>query len=366
MGRMETTTAVHSSGNNYCIFAKSMLKRFVFVTLILGALFVLPESARASARRGISITPSKSELVLAPGSSWHTDIELAIDFPEDVDVSLEIVDFRGQENNEGGVPYFYQAEENQKKGVLSRWMALEDVSLQMQAYEITRVPLTINIPKNADPGGYYGAVLFHTVPSGLSEEDSGAGTGTSIAALFLVTVPGDIEESGELVEFFMDRDIYETPPLGAVVRFANQGSVHLKPQGRVEIYNTFGKLLGSMEINLDGGNVLPGDVRRYTETWGMTRSLFTDSFFELPLGDPLMMGRYKAKLWLWYGQDQRSIEAVDHFWVLPWKLIVIVWVGLTIFFYITRDIHFRYMKWLWKRARTLRWQKVRGKLKMRS
>ena len=70
-----------------------------------------------------------------------------------------------------------------------------------------------------------------------------------------------------------------------------------------------------------------------------------------------MMGRYKAKLELWYGREQRYLGADAVFWVLPWPIIITLALIIGIFLYMTRKVHFAYMKWLWEQAKKLRWTK---------
>lgn len=69
-----------------------------------------------------------------------------------------------------------------------------------------RIPVTITIPPDAEPGGLYGSLLVSTVST---EAHAGDGQGTApqsavvarIGALFFVTIPGDVAKDGALKDF---------------------------------------------------------------------------------------------------------------------------------------------------------------------
>ena len=72
------------------------------------------------------------------------------------------------------------------------------------------------------------------------------------------------------------------------------------------------------------------------------------------------MGRYKATLELWYGDNQSFLTASDTFWVLPWPMIILIWGSVLVGLYLTRKFHFAYMRWVWLQYKKLRWKQEDG------
>ncbi|OIP95975.1 hypothetical protein AUK40_05515 [Candidatus Wirthbacteria bacterium CG2_30_54_11] len=319
--------------------------------LCLASLTGSPAQAE-SVRRAISITPSKTELSLSPGSSWQGEVELSIDDPVGVSLVLEAVDFRSAEGDEGGTPEFYQAEASDITGVLSRWITLGSTELTSEPGQIVRVPVSITVPLNAEPGGHYGAVLFHTSP--VSTSSTGASTGSSIASLFLVTVAGRMEQSGEIVEFFMGHDFYETLPAEAVVRFRNTGNIHLKPRGTITYTSWFGNQIGESELNPAGGNVLPNSIRRITTSFGEQRDMLKTPWFTIPVSRPFAMGLYTARLSFDFGPGTETITATTTFVVFPWRAVLFVSGLLILAVLLFLGFRYRYIQGILKRFRDRR------------
>lgn len=138
-------------------------------------------------------------------------------------------------------------------------------SFEIQTGKEARVPVTIRIPKDAEPGGRYGSVVFHF--SKLSSEgnpDTNVLLEGRIAALLYVRVSGDVREEGKLVAFglFNNAKTTKSPtieePLRMQVAYQNTGSVHLNPYGRITIRSIFG---GTHILPVDPWVVLPGATR---------------------------------------------------------------------------------------------------------
>jgi hypothetical protein len=106
-------------------------------------------------------------------------------------------------------------------------------------------------------------------------------------------------------------------PLPLAVRFANSGTVHVKPRGRFVISNMFGKRVA--EVPLPERNVLPQSIRRVA----------------VPIGEGLLAGRYTARLQGTYGRrNQLSVAAERRFWFVDWRNVgvpALIFIGLAVF-----------------------------------
>lgn len=188
------------------------------------------------------------------------------------------------------------------------------------------VPVTISIPDDAEPGGFYGSILTEVMPDGTSEKDSEVAPTTPlvtrIGTLFYVTTPGETEEEGSLLDFttIPNKSFYISGPVDMGLVYENTGSVHLTPYGNIIITNILGDTVGQVE--LDPWYVMPKSVR--------TREISWDREF--------LFGRYTvtADIERGYGNnvDTRSLVV----WIVPWKMMVTVFAGVFIFFLILRFI----------------------------
>jgi hypothetical protein len=173
----------------------------------------------------------------------------------------------------------------------------------------------ITIPKDAAPGGAYGAVIFSNAPSKLGGSvKSGAQTTlvSRLASILLIRVEGDVNESGHLADFRLagpHHFFYQGGPLTFEILFQNDGNVHLTPYGSVKITNIFGQLVA--ELPVDAYFALPNSLRTRKIDWNKSG----------------LLGHYTAHLTLnnSYGEGGQAVdEATLGFWVIPWKMISLV------------------------------------------
>lgn len=186
------------------------------------------------------------------------------------------------------------------------------------------VPVTISIPPDAEPGGFYGSILTEVMPEKSDEDEPGVAPSTAlvsrIGTLFYVTTPGQVERSGELVDLttIPKKSVYFSGPIDMGIVFENKGSVHLTPYGNITVTNLLGDPVGQVE--LDPWFVMPQSVR--------TREISWDREF--------LFGRYRVTADIERGYNSEVDTMSLTFWVIPWKFLVVVFGGLFLFFLILR------------------------------
>jgi len=182
--------------------------------------------------------------------------------------------------------------------------------------ERIRIPFTIDIPENAAPGGLYGSlVVWASNPEKQGEVKNESAEGqvkviSRLASLIFVKVKGDAKEDGSLLDFKTTNRFYEKGPVKFEVSYENKGNIYLNPYGMIEITNLMGRKVGAIEIA--PFFVLPQSKRWQYYSWDRA---------------PLF-GLYTAKLSLNRGYDNIVDEKEIKFWVVPWKFIIIVLLGL--------------------------------------
>ena len=286
------------------------MKNKLFTFVLFGAL-LLPQSILA-AGLSLSVTPTLFEMSAVPLQAWNSTVKVINNNPQDLTVYASVVNFAPQgENGQGKfLPVFKDFTEGK---TLAEWITVSEEPYTIPRESSAAIPLTINVPVDASPGGHYAAIMIGTRPP-----DSGTSlqvkTSQVVTSLFFVRVAGDVVENGVVRTFRPTDSFVETSEVDFEVRFENKGNVHLQPQGEIVITNMWGKERGIVPINHQThfGNVLPESIREFNFTWKGEQSV-TD------------IGRYKAVLTLAYGQDVRNfVNQSTFFWVIPIKAVLIV------------------------------------------
>lgn len=198
-----------------------------------------------------------------------------------------------------------------------------------------RIPVTISIPADAEPGGLYGSLLVSTVSTEAREGDQNGTAPQSavvarIGTLFFITIPGGVEKDGSLKDFSTvpPQSVYQSGPLSFGLLFENRGSIHLAPYGEIRIRNFFNEEVGFVE--LDPWFVLPQSERLREITWERE----------------FLFGRYTATAYINRSYDDVIDEKTFTFWVLPWKPLV---GGFVIIFLVIFSLRAFFKKFEFKR-----------------
>lgn len=206
--------------------------------------------------------------------------------------------------------------------------------LTMKPQQVQVLPVTIHIPDTASPGGHYGVIRFTATPPELKE--TGVSLSASLGSLVLVRVNGQAKEAMSIKEFSVNKNgkeatLFESAPVDFVVRAQNNGNVHEQPTGQITVTNMFGQRLATVNVNLPPRNVLPASIRK-----------FTTPLDSSVIGNKKLFGKYTADLKLTYGSNKQTMNSSLSFWVIPYKLIGIVVIGLIAAFFILRFLVRRY------------------------
>jgi len=282
------------------------------------------------AGQALEIAPPVLNLTADPGETIQTKISLRDISSTSLFVTSEINDFTA--NGEDGTPkVLLDSTEPNPYSIITWITPIPNTTLKPR--QIENMPVTIKVPDDAAPGGYYGVIRF--TGSAPQPEGNGASLSASIGALVFIRVNGDAKQEMQIVEFFASKDnkrgsIFNSIPIGFTQRIENTGTVHEQPIGRILVTDMFGKPTVNMNVNLEGRNVLPGSIRK-----------FDVPLDKSALGDRALFGRYTATLTFKYGNDQTVSQALT-FWVIPYKLIGAIIIGLIVLIIIGRILLQRY------------------------
>lgn len=309
--------------------------------LITSAAFFAYRSIAQSAGNGFSVSPTRIVIdseEARPGAVVTTEeITVTNVTSQTVTARVDIRDFVASDA-EDGTPVVVINEDQQPETTIQGYVEpIEPFTLEPN--ETRNLRATINIPANATPGSHYGAILF-TAQNPDTDED--VALSASVGPIVLIEVAGELSTDLQLVEATAAKDADNNPntpaepgsfftsgPLSSVLRLQNNGNTFLQPTGTIQIKNVFGSVVDSYEVNSPDNDstersyVLPDQIRR----------------FENKLDDKLYFGRYTIEGTVSYiGGSGDLIQVSESFWVIPYWLIAVVVIIVTLIFFAPRLI----------------------------
>ena len=284
-----------------------MLKRTfsVVAALFLFSLFIgtpkLVQAEAGTAGKSITVVPPSFELFANPGDSVSEKITVQNQSNTSNTYAVSVEDFKAV-GEEGGINL--SGDQDNTTYSLAKWVVPEPKNFSIAAGGSKDISFTINVPKNAEPGGHYASVL---VQMGGGSVSSGAAVTSRVGSLILLRISGNVKEDASVESFTTANSYYQSAPVNIDLRVKDNGNNHIKPQGTIVITNIFGQKVS--EIQLNGLNVLPDAIRKMETEWK-------------PSG--FLASRYTATLVATYGEQNKSLSATTSFYVIPkWLLIAI-------------------------------------------
>lgn len=158
----------------------------------------------------------------------------------------------------------------------------------------------------AEPGTHYKGIVLEAYDPDLPQTVQQIRTVLIVPVI--VTVRGEVDDSGAIVEFRPAKLVFDGLPAELRLTWKNQGNVMYKIGGRVEVVDKHDRMVGEMRVEAD--KVFPRTKRTVSLVWDRNlKSLLT-------------AGTYKAKALVFYGRDgARKAEAEVEFRVVPYTWI---------------------------------------------
>jgi hypothetical protein len=309
--------------------------------LALTLAYTAPQAHAATGGQALEIGPPILNLSANPGQTIKANLSLRDISGGDLIVSNQINDFVA--GGEDGTPKIILDTTVTSPYSIREWITPLP-QLVLKSHEIRLIPVTISVPKNASPGGYYGVVRFTGTPPDV--KGSGVSLSASLGALILLKVNGVAKESLTIEQFFANDggnpgSLFEAAPIKFVTRLTNSGNIHEEPAGLVTITDMFNNTVATLPVNQPPHDILPGSIRR-----------FEDSVLDSSnIGNKILFGLYHAKLDITYGADKKTATTEIRFWVIPYKAILGIVLGLVLLFFGFRYFIRRYNRLIIERAK---------------
>ncbi len=266
--------------------------------------------------QALEIAPPLVSLRADPGQTVTADIKIRDIAKVPLVVTGEVNDFSS--DGETGIPKIATDTTEKSPYSIIDWVQPLN-QLTLIPGEIKSLPVEINVPSNASPGGYYGVIRF-TAKAG-SLNSSGVALSASLGALVFIRVNGDATESMEVEELYAQKEgkrgwFFDGSPITFVQRVKNTGNVQEQPVGVLAVADMFGKPVANLSFNLAKNTVLPDSIRRFETSLDKTN-----------IGNRMLFGMYTGKLTTTFGDGQTVTKTVRIF-VFPWQIVLGIIVAL--------------------------------------
>ncbi len=287
---------------------RRVLALFMIAAVTAGFVGSYASAQSNSTANTLKVSPVRTDIQIEAGKSGTVPITVTNLTSGDILVAPIENDFiQGDES--GSPSIILDADEFAPTHSLKRFMVPLD-NVTVPANGSTTVNVQINVPADAQAGGYFGALRFApTTPDSGGQVNLSA----SVASLILLTVPGPVTEQLNLTDFTLVQGTkagtdFRTPnDLKASFRFENKGNIQLGPFGKVSV--TQGdKLVYDYDFNQENPRevVLPDGARKW----------------EVPLQEIGEFGYYTVHATFTYGSTNKTIEVERSFWVIPTAYII--------------------------------------------
>jgi len=268
------------------------------------------------------VGPGKFELSIAPGESQEVELFIGNRMGSTRAFSLVVEDVVGSSDTEQTVvllgndtgPY-----------TLKDYLQLPVTEVTLEHGQRARIPVTVSLPADTEPGGHYGSLLVSTLTRPELEDnadnvDAGTTVVSQIGTLFFVTTPGDTTTGGELKDFALVPPEYfmTSGPVHFGLLFNNTGLIHLNPYGVIEIKNMFGEIVEIVE--LDPWFALPQSLRLREISWPKER----------------LFGKYTATAKVNRGYEDIVDEQSLTFFVVDWRFVTLSFGTLVMLWWLYR------------------------------
>lgn len=277
-----------------------------------GALFFLLCAHHAFA---LSAGPYRTDVSLAAGESAAIEFRLR----NQRDIPIVVDNFFANFSSADGdaMPDF-----TPEKTGLASWMSAER-GVTIEPGESAVIPVNIQAPLSARPGGHFAGVFWSETP--LEDSSETITLSAQIATLVFVEIEGNFSEKGEVESFgSVARGGWGTQPEAFEFTLGNEGDNRLMPRGNIVVRNTVGGKVASFDANPGRGNTLPASERVYRVDW--------------PENGGRWAGRYTARLLVEYGSEGHLMDTKrTTWWVINFRIMwgllpVVVLFGIVVLY----------------------------------
>lgn len=286
----------------------------------------------------LTLSPAVLSVATEPGKPVTTTIKVLNNNPVAETLKINFGGF-GSNNIDGKPNLFDFSYENPERN----WITANPSVIQVEPFSWQTVEVTFH-PDALAAFSYYYSIMFERTQA---IEDGATNPVVGIPAILLLTTveSPNMIRSADLVEFTTAKKVYEFLPADFFITVKNEGNVHVAPIGNIFIHQGDKKNIGSLKVNESRGYILPNSIRKFEVKWEDGFPLYrpvineegaaeknSDGTTKYKLewnpnfSSSFRIGKFTADLVLIYDDGQRDVllEKTVDFWIIPWKLLLLV------------------------------------------
>ena len=267
-----------------------MNHKTLIITLTCLFFFAFAPLTKAQSLGGITVFPSITHLDLATDPPEYT-LTYVNNTNTEINLLLSVADFTELEDSYK-INFLDAKDAANYKYSLSSWISFENKTLQLSPNEKKSVKVFIDKDR-ITKGGHYASILAEIVQPETKDQINVKAILSSL--LFVRASTGKEIEDGKISLFEPLRDGIDYPD-SYILRFENNGNVHVVPYGLIEVFDPLGNLAGKGILNDGSLDALPESIRRYDTKVATYQKV-------------LLPGIYTAKIQMHYGKTNQKLTA---------------------------------------------------------
>jgi hypothetical protein len=306
---------------------KKLIYLPVATLFILGLFFANTVSAKPLS---IGTAPTNEKLQLEPGEVYEDNFTVWNLETSATTYFVKVSSFRQIQNQPGSAIFLTEEEDEKNPYSASSWVEVEQEELELVPNRNVTVDYTITVPDVLAPGEYSAEIYF------VSEEAERLGATATYSVLssgipILITVGDDYAESAEVIDFYSTKKVYEKPSFATLItRIQNLGDTHITPKGDIVLTNIFKQEVGRIVFNETNQSVLRGNSGIYDSNWRLEKYINDGK---------IALGPITAETIILYRRNNPGfsvLEATTSFWIIPWKLIILILTVIIVIYVIAK------------------------------
>lgn len=268
----------------------------IILVILFSLIFNLKSTptAQAQNKSGITVSPSIAHIDLGTDSSEY-ELTYENNTNAEINLLLSVQDFTELEDNYK-ISFLEGKDAANYKYSLSSWISFENKTIQLSPNEKKSVKVFID-KNRITKGGHYASILAEILQPEIKNQVNVKAILSSL--LFVRASAGKEIETGKINSFRALRDGIDYPD-SYVLRFENNGNVHVIPYGLIQVFDPLGNLVAKGILNEGSLDALPESIRRYDTKITTYQKV-------------LLPGIYTAKINMHFGKTNQKLATTVKF-----------------------------------------------------
>jgi hypothetical protein len=270
----------------------------------------------------LTFTPERIDSTVYPGVPYIEELTLFNETGESTSVVLEPVSLDIIDSTSGQFSFLLDSAGDPSLS----WLSVTPDQFVLGSGEKQTVTIEVLAPDTSSGSLTAGLAATFRPVSGGEQGDINI-IGVTGPYIFAEVVSEDSVRQGFIESFrpMGGSKWVSSQPVPLSVSFANNGNVHLKPFGTIEVRDIFGRIIDEVIINEEQRTVLAKTSRTYEATWGIQAEEHT-SGLQRELQRPLI-GPFRLTVEMTYGDDVKQSAQIT-MWAIPWRSLLLLSVSL--------------------------------------